>query len=254
MSQERERREGAAAARAGGELAAQSEPAAPVAAPAAAPPAEAREGRRRRPCPSATTSSRRASVSIFAGESITWRNNGQAQHSATANDGSFDTGVFGPGASRSESFASPGTFSYYCVVHGLSQSGTVNVASASRRRRRRWWRRRGQAPRSGTSEAAAVASPSRRRHRHQPALDGLGGDRPRLPRPDAGGERRRGRPGCVRGRRGQRSPRSASSRSTEPAERTVRTSPGTGSEAGCPDAPRVDSLHGRRREEESDGQ
>jgi LPXTG-motif cell wall-anchored protein len=72
-----------------------------------------------------------ASVSVAVGDTVTWRNNGQAQHSATADDGSFDTGVFGPGASRSATFDSAGTFSYYCTVHGQVQSGTVRVLAAS---------------------------------------------------------------------------------------------------------------------------
>ena len=42
-----------------------------------------------------------ASVSIGVGDTVTWANNGQAQHSATADNGSFDTGVFGPGVRRS---------------------------------------------------------------------------------------------------------------------------------------------------------
>jgi plastocyanin len=102
------------------------------------------------------------SVSIFAGETVTWRNNGQAQHSATANNGSFDTGVFGPGTSRSETFSSPGTYSYYCVVHGLSQSGTVRVASASGGGGGGNAGGGGSAASdatSGSSEAAAVAAP-----------------------------------------------------------------------------------------------
>ena len=72
-----------------------------------------------------------ASVSIAVGDTITWTNNGQAQHSATADDGSFDTGVFGPGGSRSHTFSKPGTFSYFCTVHGQAQSGTVRVLAAS---------------------------------------------------------------------------------------------------------------------------
>jgi len=98
------------------------------------------------------------SVSIAVGDTVTWRNNGQAQHSATANDGSFDTGVFGPGGSRSATFDSSGTFSYYCTVHGQAQSGTVRVLASS-----------GAAggggasgsdtSATGDSEAGAVASP-----------------------------------------------------------------------------------------------
>jgi plastocyanin len=99
-----------------------------------------------------------ASVSIGVGDTVTWANNGQAQHSATADNGSFDTGVFGPGVRRSNTFTQAGTFSYYCTVHGQAQSGTVRVLAAS-----------GgggsgggggpTASATGDSEAAAVASP-----------------------------------------------------------------------------------------------
>jgi plastocyanin len=93
-----------------------------------------------------------ASVSVAVGDTVSWRNNGQAQHSATANNGSFDTGVFGPGQSRSHTFNSAGTFSYFCTVHGQSQSGTVRVLAVS-----------GGGGNGGggsnQSEAAAVASP-----------------------------------------------------------------------------------------------
>jgi plastocyanin len=71
------------------------------------------------------------SVSIDVGDTVTWVNNGQAQHSATASDGSFDTGIFGPGGSRSHTFNQAGSFDYFCTVHGSAQSGTLTVASAS---------------------------------------------------------------------------------------------------------------------------
>jgi plastocyanin len=99
-----------------------------------------------------------ASVSIAVGDTVTWRNNGQAQHSATANDGSFDTGVFGPGSSRSETFTRAGTFSYYCTVHGQAQSGTVRVLASGGGTGGGG----GGGPETsatGDSEAAAVASP-----------------------------------------------------------------------------------------------
>lgn len=69
-------------------------------------------------------------VSIAVGDTVTWTNSGQVGHTVTFRDGSFDTGVFGPGASRSRTFRSAGSFAYYCTVHGPSQSGTVRVASA----------------------------------------------------------------------------------------------------------------------------
>lgn len=142
-------------------------PAVPASAPAAAPapapqPAVARAAGAQAKTSAASVSVgdnfySPTSVSVFAGETVTWRNNGQAQHSATANDGSFDTGIFGPGASRSETFSRTGTFSYYCTVHGLSQSGTVRVASAGGGGGGGGGT--GSSAASGSSEAAAVASP-----------------------------------------------------------------------------------------------
>jgi plastocyanin len=100
------------------------------------------------------------SVTVSVGDSVTWANNGQAQHSATANDGSFDTGVFGPGNSRSQTFNRAGTFSYFCTVHGQSQSGTVRVLAASSGGGGGGGGGGGSAGASGSdSEAAAVASP-----------------------------------------------------------------------------------------------
>jgi LPXTG-motif cell wall-anchored protein len=95
------------------------------------------------------------SVSIEVGDTVTWVNNGQAQHSATASDGSFDTGVFGPGGSRSHTFNQAGTFDYFCTVHGQAQSGTVTVASASGA----GGGGDGGGGAAGPSEEAAVASP-----------------------------------------------------------------------------------------------
>jgi plastocyanin len=100
-----------------------------------------------------------ASVSISVGDTVTWANNGQAQHSATANNGSFDTGVFGPGSSRSQTFNRAGTFSYYCTVHGQSQSGTVRVLAASSGGGNGGGGGSAGSSAAGTSEAAAVASP-----------------------------------------------------------------------------------------------
>ena len=87
-------------------------------------------------------------VTIDVGDTVTWRNNGAADHSATADNGSFDTGVFGPGASRSHTFNSAGSFDYFCTVHGQSQSGTVTVSSTGG----------GGGGGGGQSEAAAVGS------------------------------------------------------------------------------------------------
>jgi len=105
-----------------------------------------------------------ASISVFVGDTVTWKNDGATQHSATADDGSFDTGIFSAGQSRSQTFNSPGTFSYFCTVHGQSQSGTVNVRAASSDGGGGGGGTGGggggaDTAASGPSEAAAVAAP-----------------------------------------------------------------------------------------------
>jgi LPXTG-motif cell wall-anchored protein len=71
-----------------------------------------------------------SSVTVNVGESVTWTNNGPTRHSATANDGSFDTGLLPKGKSASHSFGKAGTFAYVCSIHP-NMNGTVRVVAAS---------------------------------------------------------------------------------------------------------------------------
>jgi plastocyanin len=71
-----------------------------------------------------------ASVTIDVGDTVTWNNDGPTPHSATADDGSFDTGIFEAGQSRSEAFDQAGTFAYFCTPHP-NMRGTITVRSAS---------------------------------------------------------------------------------------------------------------------------
>jgi plastocyanin len=71
-----------------------------------------------------------ASISVSVGDSITWTNQDVAPHTATANDGSFDTGNLSKGKSGSITFSKAGTFAYICSIHP-SMKGTVTVAAAS---------------------------------------------------------------------------------------------------------------------------
>jgi plastocyanin len=59
-------------------------------------------------------------VTVKVGDTVTWVNQGQRPHSATADDGGFDTGLFGEGESASVTFATTGTFQYFCQLHGGS--------------------------------------------------------------------------------------------------------------------------------------
>src|SRR5262245_37219597 len=70
------------------------------------------------------------SVTVAVGDTVSWRNNGQATHNATASDGSFATGNISPGGSGSHTFSSAGTFDYVCTIHP-GMNGTVRVLASS---------------------------------------------------------------------------------------------------------------------------
>lgn len=57
-------------------------------------------------------------IKVKVGTTITWRNEGSKPHSATAVDKSFDTAIFQPGEAKSVTFNTPGTFAYFCQLHG----------------------------------------------------------------------------------------------------------------------------------------
>ena len=59
-------------------------------------------------------------------EQVTWQWQEDA-HSVTADDASFDSGVFNTGHTFSRTFPATGVFPYHCSVHGLGMAGTVRV-------------------------------------------------------------------------------------------------------------------------------
>jgi plastocyanin len=71
-----------------------------------------------------------ASIEVPAGSTVTWTNTGAAPHTVTADDGSFDSGKLGPGASFNQTFTTPGTYTYHCEVHP-QMTGTVVVTEAA---------------------------------------------------------------------------------------------------------------------------
>ena len=58
---------------------------------------------------------------------VTFTNKDGAPHTASANDGSFETGRLSKGASASVTFAAAGTFDYFCNVH-KSMKAVIIVA------------------------------------------------------------------------------------------------------------------------------
>jgi LPXTG-motif cell wall-anchored protein len=69
-------------------------------------------------------------VTVNVGDTVTWSNNGPTGHSATASNGSFDTGVLQKGSSGSHTFSQAGTFSYFCKPHPFMK-GTITVVAAA---------------------------------------------------------------------------------------------------------------------------
>jgi plastocyanin len=65
-------------------------------------------------------------VTIQVGGKVTWLNEDAAPHTATAKDGSFDTGVLEEGKLKSETFKEAGTFTYICTIHP-GMHGVVEV-------------------------------------------------------------------------------------------------------------------------------
>jgi plastocyanin len=70
------------------------------------------------------------SVTINVGDTVTWTNDGPTPHSATSNDGVFDTGIMDAGQSGSHTFTEAGTFAYICTPHP-NMTGTVVVQAAA---------------------------------------------------------------------------------------------------------------------------
>ena len=70
-----------------------------------------------------------ADVQVTTGTTVTWSNTGVAPHSATAKDGSFDSGILETGGSFEHTFTAPGTFAYLCQVHP-DMTGTIEVVAA----------------------------------------------------------------------------------------------------------------------------
>lgn len=65
---------------------------------------------------------------IKAGDTIVWQNQDRMTHTATADDGSFDTGNIAAGtSSKPIAFNKAGNVPYHCQIHD-SMTGTVEVS------------------------------------------------------------------------------------------------------------------------------
>lgn len=69
-------------------------------------------------------------ITVNEGDTVTWTNKGPTPHTATAEDGSFDTGNLDKGESGSATFTSAGTIAYICTPHPF-MTGKVVVRAAA---------------------------------------------------------------------------------------------------------------------------
>src|SRR5437667_10751742 len=90
-----------------------------------------------------------AEVTIAAGDFVTWKNSGTLAHSATADDGAFDSGLLQPGDSLNVTLSNPGTYAYHCTPHPWMK-GTITVTAAAA----------APAPAAPAAPAAAPAAPA----------------------------------------------------------------------------------------------
>ncbi len=67
-----------------------------------------------------------AKLTVRAGTVITFTDHDSTAHTATANDGAFNTGTIEPGQSRTIRVGKAGTYPYHCLFHAF-MTGTVTV-------------------------------------------------------------------------------------------------------------------------------
>ena len=64
---------------------------------------------------------------VSVGSQVTWSNQDPADHTVTADEGSFGSDPIGNGRTFSARFDTPGTFAYFCAIHP-SMRGTIGVS------------------------------------------------------------------------------------------------------------------------------
>ncbi len=83
-------------------------------------------------------------VAVAVGETVTWTFQDATTHSATSDDGFFDTGLASSGATRTVRFRSAGTFAYHCSRHP-HMTGRVRVPVSVTGSREDGWKLRWRA-------------------------------------------------------------------------------------------------------------
>jgi hypothetical protein len=74
-------------------------------------------------------------LTVETGTVIVFDNTSQFPHTATADNGSFDTGTIAAGTSKSITAGAPGVYPFFCQFHGakggVGQAGVLTVIAAA---------------------------------------------------------------------------------------------------------------------------
>lgn len=71
-------------------------------------------------------------ITVPVGSTVSWTHTGRAPHTATADNGTFDSGSLSNGGTFDFTFAAAGTYAYYCKIHGgPGQSGMSAVITVT---------------------------------------------------------------------------------------------------------------------------
>ena len=81
--------------------------------------------------PAIDNSFRPEQITVAAGTEVVWTNSGRNDHNVVPVDPDQDFGVdtddFGPGDEYRFTFEGPGTYRYFCSLHGNATSGMTGV-------------------------------------------------------------------------------------------------------------------------------
>jgi len=64
-----------------------------------------------------------STITIKAGQKVTWINKGNHNHTVTSDNAYFNSGYLAPNASFSYTFTRPGTYKYSCTLHSFMSFG-----------------------------------------------------------------------------------------------------------------------------------
>jgi plastocyanin len=73
-----------------------------------------------------------STITVAAGDSVTWKNMSDATHTVTSDTGSeLGSSRIGAGKTYSHTFAAAGTFAYHCTIHDYMKGKVIVLAAGA---------------------------------------------------------------------------------------------------------------------------